>query len=312
MPFCALWSDCLSHSSHGDPDFKKCTKLFVFHPSQAAWNYCNSSMHTRGHFCNTQLSSWQPQGSCSSPAGPEDMCHNLVKTCLSRLIQEHVASMGGSELWGENVTRFPDVQCETRKKWTGLSVTQACLSLSCQGSVFDRFNGTLHTIMLNRGCQSGPLIKVVTSGLLALQAMCALVKESPHLKSHSRFGFDVGFPLVDCDGVRQDDGLTHQPLSSAPSISPSRIIWHHPDLGSTVVEDHQWDPPSLKPTHLIFGHQTTQTLKWQQRKILSCARFNFLVFGHLLTSFHQQNLSRNVNLEMAFRDTPLTNLWPRW
>ena len=98
------------------------------------------------------------------------------------------------------------------------------MSLSCQGSVFDRFNGTLHTIMLNRACQSGPLIKIVTSGLLALQAMCALVKESPHLKSHSRFGFDVGFPLVDCDGVRQDDGLTHQPLSSAPSISPSRII----------------------------------------------------------------------------------------
>ena len=71
-----------------------------------------------------------------------------------------------------------------------------------------------------------------------------------------------------------------------------------------MVEDHQWDPPSLKPTHLIFGHQTTQTLKWQQRKILSCARFNFLEFGHLLTSFHQQNLSRNVNLEMAFHDTP--------
>ena len=125
--FCALWSDCLSHSSHGNPDFKKCTKLFAFYPShpflQAAWHDCNSSMHTRGHFCNTQLSSWKPQGSCSSPAGPEDMCHNLVKTCLSRLIQEHVASMGGSELWGENVTRFPDVQCETsplptRKKWT--------------------------------------------------------------------------------------------------------------------------------------------------------------------------------------------------
>ena len=86
--FCALWSDCLSHSSHGNPDFKKCTKLFAFYPShpflQAAWHDCNSSMHTRGHFCNTQLSSWKPQGSCSSPAGPEDMCHNLVKTCLSR------------------------------------------------------------------------------------------------------------------------------------------------------------------------------------------------------------------------------------
>ena len=120
---------------------KSAQSCLFFHPSQAAWHDCNSSTHTKGHFCNTQLSSWKPQGSCSSPAGPEDMCHNLVKTCLSRLIQEHVASMGGSELWGENVTRFPDVQCETshlftRKKWTGLSVTQACLSLSCQGSVF--------------------------------------------------------------------------------------------------------------------------------------------------------------------------------
>ena len=65
---------------------------------------------------------------------------------------------------------------------------------------------------------------MVTSGLLALQmqAVCALVKESLHLKSHSRFGFqaNVGFALVECDGVRQDDGLTHPPLSSAPFVPP--------------------------------------------------------------------------------------------
>ena len=45
-----------------------------------------------------------------------------------------------------------------------------------------------------------------------------------------------------------------------------------------------------RPHKLINGNK---------EKISSCAYFNFLEFGHLQTSFHRQNLSRDVNLEIT-------------
>ena len=154
-----------------------------------------------------ELSSWDPQGSCYHSAGSEDMCHNLVKTCLSsRVIQEHVSSRRGSE---HRMRMSPDFQmCNVRLawhwlplkkwKWPKCDTSLLVLPVELHQSPAPSTDFALMSILNSRPLILRYLVYVhlMTSGLLALQMISVLVKPIYHIKSHWRFGFKASIAAI--------------------------------------------------------------------------------------------------------------------